>query len=124
MVNKIKIQRIIISTNAAPGFCNPKNNIDQIILSKSWTKNIVIPVFTFFILKPFFHTRKKANPIKKKSNVQTGANTEDGGTQLGFTISAYQVGILGIVKIEPISPVPSAIMIDTRNLKVLLNFIF
>lgn len=124
MVSKIKIQSTIIPIKAPPGFCNPKNNTDQNIFNTSWIENKTIPDFTFLIFKPLFQTKNKATPIKKNNSVQTGAKIKDGGTQLGFIIFAYQIGILGVVNIDPISPATSAMIIEIKNLKVLLNFIF
>jgi hypothetical protein len=61
----------------------------------------------------------KAIPISKNNKVQTGPNTQLGGEKNGFVKEAYQSGILGIVKIEPIAPTISQAII---KMNILNNF--
>jgi len=56
------------------------------------------------LLRLLRHTRNVDTPINKNRIVQTGANIELGGVKDGFVRVAYQIGIDGVVKIEPINP--------------------
>jgi hypothetical protein len=61
-------------------------------------------VLTVLSSQPFFHMRNNEIPIIIKSAVHTGKNTQLGGAKDGFRSVAYQVGIAGVVKYEPIKP--------------------
>jgi hypothetical protein len=61
-------------------------------------------VLTFLSSQPFCHTRNNEIPIIIKRDVHTGKKTQLGGAKDGFWSVAYQVGIAGEVKNEPIKP--------------------
>jgi len=88
----------------ASGDFNPKNIIDHSILRINCITNITSAILTFLLCNPFLHTRNNAIPISKNRVVQTGANTALGGVKDGLFSVAYQVGIAGVVKKEPIKP--------------------
>jgi hypothetical protein len=110
MVNNIEIHKTIISMKARLGDLNPKNSIDQKILSRSWKKKIFndnsisFDCCESFDSICFCHILKRAIPININRSVQTGPKTKFGGERCGFVRVAYQVEILGVVNIEPISP--------------------
>ncbi len=59
-----------------------------------------------------------------KSVVQTGAKSQLGGLKEGLFRVAYQVGIEGVVKKEPINPAERQTRTETANLPKLLILIF
>lgn len=56
-------------------------------------------------------------PCRRYSVVQTGPNTQLGGLKEGFASSAYQVGIAGVVKRDPIPPAIKGRIIAKPNLE-------
>jgi len=124
----------MIFTNANPGLCNPKKIIDQSTLSANCPANMSNAIFTFLSLREaagdeaisylFFQIKKAAAPIKANNIVQTGAKIHAGGLIAGLASAAYQVGMEGMVKIEPIIPADSHIAIAIINFIVSLTFIF
>lgn len=58
-------------------------------------------------------------PIRTYNPVQTGPKTQAGGFRAGFASAAYQVGIDGAVKIEPITPAKTEIPTAIINLRKL-----
>lgn len=71
----------------------------------------------------FDQTKYKDIPINRNKIVQTGAKTQFGGPNAGFSNLAYQVPIARAVKKEPITPAISQIKIDTISLKIFIFFI-
>jgi hypothetical protein len=63
-------------------------------------------------------------PIRTKRVVQTGAKIQSGGLNDGFVRVAYQVGIEGLVKIEPIKPANRQIVKLVTSLRVSGNLVF
>ena len=57
--------------------------------------------------------------MRKKSVVQTGPNTHEGGFSAGLFSAAYQVGMDGNVNSEPITPASSDTAMAITNFKVL-----
>jgi len=54
-------------------------------------------------------------PMRIKSVVQTGAKSQLGGLKEGLSKVAYQEGIEGVVKIEPIKPAERQIKTEMIN---------
>jgi hypothetical protein len=59
------------------------------------------------------HTSHAARAIMRYKADQTGPNNQLGGVHGGFAKPAYQVGIEGLVKIEPINAAPKQIPTQT-----------
>lgn len=76
----------------------------------------------FIVFQPFFQTRNKETPIKKYSKVHTGPNASAGGISAGFSSSANQPKIAGIVKTAPITPTNSTTATAIINLKKLFKY--
>lgn len=123
IVNNIKIQRMEISISPARGDLSPKNAADQSTLRINWTPNIERAILTFPLSGPFCHTRKTEIPINIKSVVHTGKNTQLGGANEGFMRVAYQVGIAGVVKTEPITPASRQMAMLIINLFIMDKFL-
>lgn len=62
-------------------------------------------------------------PIRRKSVVQTSPNTELGGVNDGFLMAAYQVGIEGVVKSEPINPANWQAAIQMISFRISIVFV-
>ena len=62
--------------------------------------------------------------MRIKRVVQTGAKSQLGGLKEGLFKVAYQVGIEGVVKMEPINPAERQIRTEIINFQKLLIFIF
>lgn len=73
-------------------------------------------ILTFFFLKPFSQIKNRAIPIRIKRVVQAGAKSQLGGLKEGLFKFAYQVGIEGVVKIEPKNPAPKQSNREDKNL--------
>lgn len=78
---------------------------------------------TFFSLKPFNQTKNRAIPMKIKRVVQAGAKSQLGGLKEGLFKVAYQVGIEGVVKIEPKKPAPKQSNKEANNLAIFFIFV-
>jgi hypothetical protein len=63
-------------------------------------------------------------PIRTKRVVQIGAKIQSGGLNDGFIRVAYQVGIEGPVKIEPIKPANRQIVKLVTSLRVSDSLLF
>jgi len=66
---------------------------------------------TFFLFKPFCHTRYEAIPMRAKRVVHTGPKIQLGGASSGLINVAYHPVIDGKVKKEPTLPTNSEIRI-------------
>ena len=93
------------------------------MLNINCRKKITSAVLTAVESNPLCQIRKSATPIRMKSIVQTGANNQLGGVKNGFFKFAYQVGIAGVVKKEPIMLAPKQIAILIISLMTAINFI-
>lgn len=123
MLYAMNAQRTIISMKAAPRFFMPKKRTDHRMLSKSCrpkTPSAFLPLSLNF---SFSQMKYAEMPISMKSVVQTGANNQLGGTNAGFAREAYQTGMLGTVKNEPITPAALQIMTENRSFDQLSTFI-
>ncbi len=115
----------MISMRAKPGDLKPKNNIDQKMFSRSWKKKIFRDNSISFDCRESFesicfcHILNNEIPININKSVQTGPKTKFGGERYGLVRVAYQVEILGVVNIEPMSPASWQIMIENTNLKAI-----
>jgi len=107
----------MISINPAKGDLWAKNKKDQRILSSSCAPKMVKAILTDGWFRPFRQTRNNDTPIRINKAVQTGPNSQFGGLKLGFFSDAYQVGIWGLVKIEPMNPAKRLIKILNANFK-------
>lgn len=104
MVNSIANQRATITIKPNRGDLNPKKAIDQSILNKSWTQKMTKAILTPGKSKPLRQTKNADSPIIMNSVIQTGENSQLGGVKDGFLKVAYQMGMEGVVKIEPMIP--------------------
>ena len=84
--------------------------------------NMYKAIFTFSTVIPFLHIKYAEIPIKRKSVVQTGPNTESGGVIDGFFMAAYQVGMEGVVKSEPTNPANWQTTMLTPNFRISIIF--
>jgi hypothetical protein len=73
---------------------------------------------------PFRQTKKAEIPISKKRVVHTGAKTQLGGLKVGLTKVAYQVGIAGVVKIDPKTPTNWQIIMLIISFRTSFKLIF
>ncbi len=62
--------------------------------------------------------------MRMKRIVQTGAKRQLGGLNEGLFKVAYQLGIEGVVKIEPIIPAKRQSEMEISNCQKFLRFIF
>jgi hypothetical protein len=104
IVSAIKIQSAAMSMSPPRGDLRPKNSIDQARLKTSWAPKQPRATLAFLSARPVRHMRKSDIPMSKKSVIHTGENTQLGGVTDGFSSVAYQVGIDGCVKREPMNP--------------------
>lgn len=95
----------------------PKNVIDHNVFKISCAPNHIYAVSLPDFLRESFaiHTRNSAIPIRRYSADHTGPNISFGGMSGGFSSAAYQVGIFGVVKSDPIHPAAKVIKIDAKN---------
>lgn len=98
------IQSTEITTSPARGDLKPKKTTDHKALRISWTANTVRAILTCRLFNPLRHTRKADIPMRKNRVIHTGPINQPGGVKDGFLRVAYQVGIDGVVKTEPITP--------------------
>jgi len=123
IVVKMVSQRNIISRNAPTGECKSKKIIDHRIFKNNWLTNRLSAILLSLLLTPFFQIRNSAIPMRANKIIHTGPNTQFGGASVGLIRLMYQVGIDGIVKIEPITPASSQKIIATINLVKFMIFI-
>lgn len=71
----------------------------------------------------FDQTKYRETPIKTNKVVHTGPKIQFGGLKDGLFKVAYQEPIAGVVKIAPIDPANSQIIIQTKSFNRLLYFI-
>lgn len=118
IVAVIVIPRIIIPINPNNGLLKPKNRKDHNTLKKNCIANQIkaIFLFCFNFFSLFSHTKNNATPIKKNNVVHAGPNNQLGGAKKGFAKEAYQLGMLGKVKIDPEAPTTWHKTIATINL--------
>jgi hypothetical protein len=102
--------------------CIPKKMMDHKEFASSWAANTYNAALMSFFPAPLSHTRYAATPIIIYNNVHTGANTQLGGLKKGLLSAAYQVGMDGVVKVEPMNPAKRQTAIGTTNLTALLKF--
>ena len=96
IVIAIAIHNSVITIKPNRGFCNPKNTADHNKFRVSCKQKTANACLRFFDSR-FTHVRYSEIDIKKYNTVQTGPKTQLGGLKLGFTKSAYHVGIAGVV---------------------------
>ena len=84
--------------------------------------NIIRAMRAFLSFTPFLHIRYADMPIKKKSEVQTGPKTELGGLNDGLLKAAYQMGMDGAVKSEPMKPASWQIARQIISFKISTEF--
>src|SRR5208337_4771571 len=95
--------KITISAKAGPGERSRKNTADQATLRSNCTRNSCMGT----AVKPtFLHTSQAAIAIATNKIVQTGANSQLGGVQLGLLRLAYHGRRAGAVNNEPMPAAP------------------
>jgi hypothetical protein len=104
MVKKIANQRRIILMSPKKGDLSPKKATDQKAFKISWIKKRINPFLAWRLFSLFCQITNKDIPINRYRLTQTGPNIQLGGLKKGFFNDSYQVGIAGVVKIEPIKP--------------------
>ncbi len=83
-----------------------------------------IDVLTSRLSRLLRHTRNRDTPIRINRVVQTGANNQLGGVKKGLFRVAYQVGIEGDVKTEPMKPANWQMTRLITNLRISNTLIF
>lgn len=129
-----------------PGECMPKNMTDQKTFKISCVAKIKIifafchepdknffeskfhdfcflKTTSFFISHFLSQTRYKEIPISTKIVAHTGPKIQFGGLKDGLFKLLYQVPISEVVKIDPITPANSHMIILVKSFKRLLYFI-
>ena len=102
MVAAIAIHKKTITISPASGDWNPKNAIDQKVLSINWIPKIASAILTCGLSKPRRHTRNNEMPINVYNVNQTGAKSQLGGVKKGLLSVTYQVWIDALVETAPI----------------------
>lgn len=119
------VSRNKISINPYIGDFNPKNKKDHKPLSINWIPNsIKNSWFLCFCVGESvleIQTIYKDKPIRKYSIIHTGPNSHGGGENHGLTNRGNQFATDEKVKIEPIIPIISHMIIEKTNLKIFLN---
>jgi len=82
----------------------PKKRNDQSTLRKNCTPKIPSAICTSRFSVPHCQTRYSAVPMRMKSVIHTGANTQLGGAKNGFCRDAYQEPGPLVVTSEPRLP--------------------
>ncbi len=108
---------------AKSGDFKPKKNMDQQILKNNCTPKTKMALF-IAVLDGCRQTKNKEIPIITNKVVHTGPNTQFGGVKDGFCKVAYQPGMAGVVKIEPITPAIRQIVMLIISFNIIITFAF
>ena len=106
IVQSIASHKNTTTTNPPQTDRQPKNAIDQRLLSVNCKRNILKALFTPGVLSPFRQTKNAAIPISVNKLTHTGAKTQFGGLKVGLLINVYHSIIERRVKNDPIMPAP------------------